>query len=308
MKAAGVSRRHDRDVSLGWAWGGTRDDTQYGSEQILSSTLFRVYQLAGGDDESDVAERQWAARYLAAIIIKAIALLSRTARDPGGYVDALIQTDQTHGTFEGHPGGAFRKILRWSFEQQGLYQSSAAPRPITAPGTPPAVDVFIHNSTPMKDGVLQSRRGDYAPFLTDFRGVPEVWNRHAADGGTVDEATAPGVTNYLYVHIGNRGLDPATGISVRAFEQAIVSPEKWPTDWKALGTSVAGPSSLSAGASVVLGPIPWTPSAAVTEVLLAVEAAGDSSNLATIKAGPIANRRLVRLDNNLAQRRFRGPS
>jgi hypothetical protein len=37
----GIGRRHDRDVAAGWAWGGTRDDTQYGSEQILSTLLFR---------------------------------------------------------------------------------------------------------------------------------------------------------------------------------------------------------------------------------------------------------------------------
>ena len=45
-----IGRRHDRDVAAGWAWAGSQDDTQYGSEQILSTLLFRVYRSTGGDD------------------------------------------------------------------------------------------------------------------------------------------------------------------------------------------------------------------------------------------------------------------
>lgn len=51
------ARRHDRDVTAGWAWGGTNDDRQYLSEQILSTTLFRVYRSTGGD-AGDVATRR----------------------------------------------------------------------------------------------------------------------------------------------------------------------------------------------------------------------------------------------------------
>lgn len=38
-----IPRRHDRDVTQGWAWGGINHDKGYQSEQILSTTLFRAY-------------------------------------------------------------------------------------------------------------------------------------------------------------------------------------------------------------------------------------------------------------------------
>jgi hypothetical protein len=296
--SAGLSRRHDRAVSAGWAWGGVRDDTQYGSEQILSTTLFRIYQIVGGDDEHDLAERQWAARYLMAIIVKAIGLLSRTTRDPRVYVDALIQADQTHGMFEGHPGGAFRKIFRWSFEQQGLYQPAGAPLPITAAGDPPAVDVFIQNS--------RQPDGRYQPFLSDFRGEPWIVNRRAPDGGNVSEPPARGKTNFLYVTIGNRGSNAATGIQVRGFQQDTMNaPMSFPADWVPLSTALLpGPASVARGVKAVVGPFSWTPNRGTQEVLFAVDAVGDGSNISTITAGPILNRRLVRLDNNIAQVEF----
>ncbi|MGK7939037.1 MAG: hypothetical protein AB4062_02540 [Crocosphaera sp.] len=35
--------------------------------------------------------------------------------------------------FEGQSGGAIHKVIRWAFEQQGLYQPPGAPRPVTTP-------------------------------------------------------------------------------------------------------------------------------------------------------------------------------
>ena len=44
----GIDRRHDRDPDAGWAWFGAEWNTQYGGEQVLSTTLFRLYEALGG--------------------------------------------------------------------------------------------------------------------------------------------------------------------------------------------------------------------------------------------------------------------
>ncbi len=60
--AAVINRRHDRSVGAGWAWGGSQDDRGYSSEQILSTSHFRIYRSLGGDsadlgDASDGCSR-----------------------------------------------------------------------------------------------------------------------------------------------------------------------------------------------------------------------------------------------------------
>jgi hypothetical protein len=292
--SAGLSRRHDRDVTAGWAWGGSRDDRQYGSEQILSTTLFRVYRAAGGDS-NDRATRVFASRYVAYLILKAVSLLSFPSRDPDVYVSALTEADATNTLFEGHPGGAFTKLFRWSFEQQGLYQPAGAPTPVRRPGAPPDVDVFI------EDG----RQGGYMPYRDAFEGHAEIWNRQAADGGAADELPAPGVTNYAYVAVRNRGTRPATALKVRGFKSRAAGASVWPTDWEPLETAeVAVAAPLAPGARVVVGPFAWTPQGAGESLLFAADAAGDRSTIDLVTAGPIANSRLVPLDNNLAQKSY----
>jgi zinc metalloprotease ZmpB len=183
-----AGRRHDRDVAAGWAWGGAQDDRQYGSEQILSTLMFRIYRVAGGDD-LNIDVQRFAARYLTYLIIHAIGLLTETSTDPRTFVSALMDADELTPSFEGHPGGAWHKVIRWSFERQGLYQPAGAPRPVTQPGAPPDVDVYID------DG----RRGQYEPYQTTFANTPGVWNRLASDGGTEHQPPLSNATNYLYV-------------------------------------------------------------------------------------------------------------
>ena len=292
--SAGLSRRHDRDVAEGWAWGGRFDNRQYGSEQILSTTLFRVYRAAGGDS-ADLARRQFASRYVSYLILKAVGLLTFTTRDPDVFVSALTEADATTGLFEGHPGGAFAKIFRWSFEQQGLYQSPGSPRPVTKPGEPPEVDVYID------DG----RAGAYMPYRDDFAGAADVWNRHTADGNEENQALAIGRANFAYVRVRNRGTSAASGIVVRGFKAKIADPKMWPTDWRPLTTAeLAAAGPLAPGSSTVIGPFEWTPQFADEQLLFAVSAPGDRSTIERVTAAPIPNARLVPLDNNLAQRAF----
>ena len=289
----GIDRRHDRAIAAGWAWGGARDDRQYGSEQILSTTMFRVYRVTGGDD-ADINVRKFASRYLIYLILRAIGTLTATTTDPRDFVTRLQDADDLTVNFEGHAGGAWHKVIRWSFEKQGLFQPAGAPTPVTTPGAPPAVDVFIN------DG----RNGVYEPYLTNIGASPGVWNRLAADGGTTNQEPAAGVTNYLYVRVNNRGTLAASGVSVKCYQGNVGSALMWPANWTPLTTaSLPGPN-IAAGGNAVIGPFQWTPAAAgPVSVLASVAATGDASNADTVN-GPISNRRLVPNDNNIAQRDF----
>lgn len=292
--SSGLSRRHDRDVAAGWAWGGQFDNRQYGSEQILSTTLFRVYLAAGGAS-TNLVDRKFASRYVSYLILKAVSLLSFTTRDPDVFVAALAEADASTGLFEGHPGGAFGKIFRWSFEKQGLYQPPGAPRPVAGPGDPPEIDVYID------DG----RGGEYMPYLRNFRGKAEVWNRHADDGMSQNQPPNLGAINYSYVRIRNRGTSAATGAAVRAFKSRMANAAVWPSDWQPLTTArLTIPAPIAPGGSAVVGPFQWIPQFAGEQLLFEVSTPGDRSVLERVIAGPIANTRLVPLDNNLAQRSF----
>ena len=294
MKAsAGLSRRHDRDVAAGWAWGGTERRHADGSEQILSTTLFRVYLAAGGGSTDPEGQ---------ALGIALCELL-----DPEGRAGMMFVHDGRPGCvrlgadrmptrttvdFEGHPGGAFRKVIRWSFEKQGLYPAGRCPRAAMRPGAPPDVDVFIN------DG----RNGEYA-FRDPFDGAAEVWNRLAPDGNTSHQLPTVGAVNHAYVRISNRGTQAAANVAVRGYQAKNGAADVWPTHWKPMTTTaVAVAGSVPAGGKVIAGPFKWTPQMPNHKVLFSVSAPGDVSTLETVTSGPILVSRLARLENNLAQR------
>jgi hypothetical protein len=287
-----IGRRHDRDVAAGWAWGGTQDDTQYGSEQILSTLLFRVYRSTGGDDTAQ-AVQEFAARYLAFLIIKAIGTLTVTTTNPEVFATALMDADESTVSFEGHPGGAWHKVIRWSFERQGLYQPPGAPTPVAQPGAPPTVDVYID------DG----RAGAYAPYLPDFSATADIWNRQLPDGGTAHEPPLADFPNYVYVRVRNRGTQAATDVAVKLFEAEPASGLNWPSAWTPAATpQLAATGPITTGGHSLVGPFTWTPHVAGVVCLLASSSAtGDPSNADTVN-GPLPHWRLVPFDNNLAQR------
>jgi zinc metalloprotease ZmpB len=290
----GIRRRHDRDVAAGWAWGGGPpfDNRQYGSEQILSTLLFRVYRVTGGDD-LDIDVRRFAARYLAYLIIRAIGTLTVTTTDPRVFATAMMDADEQTVTFEGHPGGAWHKVIRWSFEQQGLWQPPGAPMPVRQPGAPPPVDVYID------DG----RGGGYFPYLAEFANTADIWNRHFPDGGIAHQEPLVGFPSFVYVRLRNRGTQPATDPSVKLFQADSASGLEWPSAWTPAATAqLAASGPLPSGGQTVVGPISWSPPAAGTIALLAsASATGDASNADTVN-GPVAHWRLIPFDNNLAQR------
>jgi zinc metalloprotease ZmpB len=297
---AAADRRADRLPGDGWAWGGMRDTGGYPSEEILTSTLFRVYRSLGGDSVQQSLQ-EFASRYSCYLIIKSIGALAGSpitpTPEPDDYADELMAADRLTTNFEGYSGGAMHKVVRWSFEKQGLYQPPGAATPVTAPGAPPDVDVYIN------DG----RNGEYQ-FRENFWDTTEIWNRSAPDAGLTHQEPVVGATNYAYVIIRNRGTTPATGITVRGYHSRPMTGLIWPADWAPMSTaSLPGPASLAAGANAMIGPFEWTPNTVGHEcMLMIVSATGDRSVVdspgGTVTGGSIPHWRLVPHDNNIAQR------
>src|SRR5262249_4464323 len=170
-----LPRRHDRCVTHGWSWGGALHyalskvpESQaprrkgYWTEQILSSSLFRLYRCVGGDSarnqllEHRVHVRDAPSHYCVYLIMRAIQMLGPSttvpALRPEQLVAALIDADATTIGWnvtlpaEWNPpnlhfervGGCVHKVIRWAFEAQGMFTGSNS----NAPGYPPPVDLY----------------------------------------------------------------------------------------------------------------------------------------------------------------------
>jgi zinc metalloprotease ZmpB len=306
-----TSRQHGRDVAGGWAWGGTNDVGGYSSEQILSTTHFRIYRSLGGDSTA-VKRRKMAARQTVYLIFRAIGSLASNpvtpTPNPGVFATALMNADIGTSNFEGYRGGAFHKVIRWGFEKQGLYQAAGTPTPFTTAGKPPKVDVYINDG---KDYLGNQRNGEYLfqPVHWECR---DIWNRlapSAGGGGGVHQSPVVGQTNYAYVRVKNRGTQAATNVVVRGYSADPGAGLSWPGDWTPMGTpqlSVA--AGIPAGGTVVVGPFKWKPKHVGHECMfMEVSAKGDLSNIDPqtffpCATGPTPEWRLVPFDNNIGQR------
>jgi hypothetical protein len=299
---AANTRRFDRKVAEGWAWGGQMDDQEYGSEEILATTLFRVYRAIGGDS-ADLAQKRFASRTMLYLILRAVSTLTPATNpnSPEEFANALMTADLLDWTSEKLPGGAYTKVIRWAFEKQGLYQPEDLTEPPTTQGRPPAVDVYVD------DG----RGGEYGyqPAYWDNR---SIWNRLAADGGQTHQDPVPGRTNFAYVRLRNRGTQPAANVKLRGFHQKPGGGTVWPADFTPLETAalnVSGTLAPNNGQTWIVGPFHWTPSAAASggdSLLIAVTATGDPTNLDRFQPPEtIAEGRLVPHDNNIGLRRVR---
>lgn len=292
----GIGRRHDRDVAAGWGWGGTNDVGGYSSEQILCTSHFRIYRSIGGD-AGRVATQRFAARFMAYLMLRAIGTLTQSTNpsNVSGYVNALQTADLANWTSKGHAGGAYGKVIRWSFEKQGLFQPPGASTPVTTAGEPPAVDVYI------EDG----RHGEYQ-YQANHWSCQNIWNRLSGDGGTTHEQPVVGETNYAYVKIKNRGTETATNVRVKGYHCIPSSGLVWPGDWQPMATAELTAENISPNNSeeIVVGPFEWVPSQPDHEcMLMIVSADGDPSNVDHFSSGDsIPEWRLVPHDNNIGQR------
>ncbi len=295
-----IGRRCDRTPAAGWAWGGANDLGGYLSEEILETTNFRIYRSIGGDSIY-LSRRQFAARATAYLMLTAIDTLTPATNpgDPDGFADAMLAADTFDWTSEGVFGGAYNKVIRWSFEVQGLYQPLGAPIPVVTRGDPPPVDVYID------DG----RAGEYQ-YLAVHWNTTTIWNRIAPDGGAAHEPPVLGQPNYVYVKIRNRGTQTANNIVVRGFHSEPGAGLLWPDELQPMTTPQLPGGSLPGGdvAETVVGPFTWTPVINAYGhdcLIMIVTADGDPSNADTFTGGGgpvIPEWRLVPHDNNVAQR------
>jgi len=301
-----LGRRHDRKITQGWAWGGTKDlgvdhnrkvdPKGYQSEQILSTTHFRIYRAIGGDSQH-LNMRRFAARFAAYLILRTVGSLT-PAHPPhhaAAYAMALMMADAPDWTSEKQAGGAYAKVIRWAFEKQGLYQPRPRRGPVKREGAPPLVDVYI------EDG----RHGEYQ-YQPKFWNCRAIWNRRAADGGKDHQQPTAGTTNFAYVKIKNRGTTTAIGVTVRAFHHKSSAGYLYADDWTPMTTAELPAPDVppKSTGEVVVGPFEWEPSKTGHDTMIMVVAApGDPSNIDNFdRRKTIPEWRLVPHDNNIGLR------
>jgi hypothetical protein len=325
-------RRHDRDVRLGWGWLGTlydppnppsqpkwdiRDPAGYVAEQILSTTLFRLYRAAGGDtvgsNEAASHQRWAAAHYVTYLIVRAIGSLGpieTTPADASMFATALMEADVGTRLFDyartQRRGGTLHKVIRWAFEKQGLYRPPSS-TPQDARGHPEPVDIYLEDAA--------CRHGEYQHTGdTGWHAAQNaVWVRQAADGASEHQDPQIRQPNFIYVALLNRGTSDATDATVEVLTRSGADAGTWdpaPGAWSLLGSPSSKVVPAGGKVSVRFGPFEWTPHTAGRHaILVRAKASGDPSNVdvgsplpcATAQT-PIAD--LVPFDNNLGYREW----
>jgi hypothetical protein len=328
-----LHRRHDRAVDRGWGWSGRRHRPDrfpavgcncqhkgYDSEQILSTSLFRLYLALGGDtvDASGAADRparQDAADYTVYLILRAIKLMPsynvNVVETADQFVTTLIDADiatwpAASGPLQHRVGGWAHKVVRWAFEAQGLYATTNPLDVINTPGLPPPVDIFIDTGRPDSEGTYT--RGGYMPVSLDWRGTGrKPW--HAAD----DALRIVG--GEIWVDVRNRGSNAANGVTVSVWyivrNANAAHPPDWdPTKWTKIGDS--GPAAVPPwpAAAVSFGPFMAPPAQPATKrvwILAIADCACDRANSNPLTSlpcsiSPLSIVDLVAGDNNLGLR------
>lgn len=284
-----IDRRHDRAVAAGWGWYGANDDGGYGSEQILSTTHFRLYRSLGGDSK-ELCTREWASRYTAYLIFYSVGSLTPITNSPTPehWSDTMQLSDTTTTNFEGYIGRTVHKVVRWAFEKQNAYN-----------GLPPLVDVYIN------DG----RNGEYQ-YSEDIFDSTEIWNRHKPDLGNDNQCPIVGVVNYAYVIVHNRGTVKSSSTVVYAYRTAScccdqsIDELQWPNDFIPLKTSAQKAGSIPSNSYTVVGPFEWIPCSKDDSLVFIVSDKEDVANTLIIRPGDqVPFKKLAMFDNNIAMRR-----
>ena len=324
-------RSHGRSAMRGYGWCGCRNLVRldfsasleryhhtYFGEQILSSSLFRLYRSLGGDTrgsdgkrkDADEKVRLSASDYCIYLIMRGISLLGpdtlAPARTPDQFVSALIEADLGTGAwaFEAtwpynrygrkvrRRGGRVHKVIRWAFEQQGLFATDKPRETAEGPGLPPRVDVYIADRR-LGGGIAGD--GGYAPVpLRHDKNEP--WHAHG------DSIKRKG--KRLTVRVNNRGAEPAAKTGLRVWWLSAGA-NGGAMKWEAVSTSVP-PKYIDGGGSVEfrLRPLPAEADAkAELWVLVSADAPADPSNLAADAPMPKSWPELLELvahDNNMA--------
>jgi len=343
-----IPRRHDRRVEHGWSWGGTMHSAlaharrvaphprkAYLSEQILSSSLFRLYSCLGGDTnkvgstDADEHFRERASHYTIYLILRAVQLMGTTGivvgNNPDDFVSALTDADigtqawnATYPSVNGNKfdrvGGCAHKVIRWAFEAQGLYTPAGV---ITnAPGMPPPVDVYIADSRPLADATTNGG-SDYGPG--NYLPVSLEWDRNQQGGDPAPAWQAPSAIavqgKNIRVKVGNRGSQSAANVRVSVWYREWPKNTKPPTwhngtGWKQCSPPVSGGQSIAAGGEKTFGPFAHTPPAKRYLILAQATCNADPANTDLATGLPCSYletnlKDLVAGDNNLALRLLR---
>ena len=348
-----VLRRHDRPALQGWCWCGQRNRLRlaskappgphrfgYFEEQLLSSSLFRLYRCLGGDtraadlaprepdpiDDADLPARQAAADYAIYLVMHATALLGpdsiSPARSAEQYVQALVDADLATGHWQpqarwplrqraprqlNRPGGIAHKLVRWVFEQQGLYACGAGDPATEGVGQPPPVDLFIAD---------RRRGGPYRqppPPDGGYHPVPLRWQAEAAPWHA-DPAHLALQGDRVLLQIGNRGSRVAEQVQGSLWWCPAQADPATPLPWQRID---AGPGLAKLAAVPAAGlaapafarfslPLDTALAQKATQqggwLLALVQALGDAANLGLDQPPPSAPTDLLALvsgDNNL---------
>lgn len=329
-----LHRRHDRRVEDGWGWCGRRHRPNrfvwpdsnsrhkgYDSEQILSTSLFRLYRALGGDTldglgRPDDAARQRAADYTLYLMLRAIALMPAhhvgLLETPDQLVTTLVDADiatrlATSGPLQGRVGGWAHKVIRWAFEAQGLYATQDPDEIVEAPGLPPPVDIFIDSLRPDSPGSFP--RGGYEPVSLRWQG-PGDKDWHASAEGIRVEPFG------IRVGVRNRGAMEARDVTVSLWftlrPDMAPRPPEWndtPTSWIRLGNwgSVTVPAWPAGPVWVGPAPKPFVPPGLRAWIVAIAHCADDPANTHFSTALPTKTARtsivdLVAGDNNIGLR------
>ncbi|MAC81534.1 MAG: hypothetical protein CML66_26130 [Rhodobacteraceae bacterium] len=290
-----LTRRHDRSVLAGWSWSGSihmdvlrtpenelRRLKGYHSEQILSTTLFRLYRVIGGDTtiggtpigdtpaDPDVDRRRKAARVALYLIVRAIDSFGlsplRVDELESAMIDADVGLTSPLGSALGDIwiGGLGHKVIRWAFEAQGLHPADPA-RINNDKGAPPEVDLYIDDRRPK---VEPTDAGDVIHGPGTYVPVSLHWAQDAQWLG------AP--TGDKHFVLGNRGTQPATGVTLRAWRGHLAGAT---IVWHPIAIATpAAANGVAPGARIAL-PLPAIIDAAIVRLLLVeVTAPGDPAN------------------------------
>jgi hypothetical protein len=329
-----IPRRHDRRVQDGWSWTGPlnrrevyfavpgqSDKRGYWAEQILSSSLFRLYRAIGGDSARFVGgqptqARENAADYVVYLIMRTIESLGWASvvpsTEPDQFVDAMRKVDTATAEVPGpggYVGGTVHKVVQWAFERQGLYGLPVPHSAVSGPEERAPIDLHIKDLRPTPDG-------PYSPV--DLRG--DLWQ---ADPGFFRVTGSTFKRKKIRIRVQNRGVVRADDTRVdvwvaRVDEYAVLPAPRIPDfpdppntpdpKWQHIGDairSVPGRSGKTPGARTF--GFTWTPPEGPPQkyaILAAASCDGDPSNIDPATGHPCLTvpgpiELLVGCDNNL---------
>lgn len=335
-------RRHDRCVLHGWGWSGSlgralreRPDGErlrlkgYWTEQILSTSLFRLYRCLRGDTVAagtrnvDRPARQRASDYTVFLVVRALQMLGDArcvpARRAEQFAAALCDADEGTGTWTAHAdadpdaaprvGGCVHKVIRWAFEAQGMYPERPGDLR-DAPGLPPSVDIYIQDRRPETEtlgGVTVTHGpGAYVPVSLDWGCMGDRSPGGELPGWFAHDGAIRRTNGGVDVAVANRGAGVARGVGVDVWWRRW-PPGQTPPPWEAAAWTRAGnPASqdVAGGGCKTFGPFDLPTAPGRYLVLAQASCAADRANTdpATGSAcarGPVPLPELVSGDNNL---------